>query len=449
MNTTHGRIAAALAVTATFALASEAAASGYAVREQSPIAQGSSQAGAAARGDDPSFMFFNPAAIGWANGTVVSSGVSGILPSATTNSATATRAAILGGSPINGSLGGDAGYNAAVGNFAITTRLSDQFSVGVTGNAPFGLTTKYTSDYIGRYHAQTSTLRSYNITPVLAWRPLPNLVVAAGIQIQGLQARLSAGVDYGAAGATNPLLARLGFRPGAFDGLATTRGSSSADFGWTVGVQWEPISGTRVGLGFRSAILARLQGGAQFDGVPALLSTSPTFSNQPITAKVMTPEVLTFGLSHRFNDRWTGLMGAEWTNWSRFRELRIEFPTRGPAVSEERWHSTAFISLGGEYRVTPDLTLRAGIAWDQSPVPNSTRTPRIPDSNRYWLSAGATWQWRPNIAFTAAYTHVFADSSTIGLVDSGPTSTNFLRGNLTTTGSAGVNIVALGARLSF
>lgn len=439
----------AVATTAGSMVTTGAVASGYAVREQSPVAQGTSQAGAAARGDDPSFMFFNPAAIGWSTGIVVSTGVSGIIPSSSNTSGSGTRAAIFGGSPISGGLGGSAGYAAALGNFAVSARLSEQWAIGVTGNTPWGLTTKYENDYVGRYHALTSTLRSFNLSPSIAWRPLPNLVVAAGLQIQGLQARLSSAVDYGAAGATNPLLARAGFAPGAFDGRATTRGSST-DVGWTVGVQWEPITGTRVGLGFRSAIFSRLQGGAQFDGVPALLSTSVNFANTPITAKVATPEVLTFGVSHRIGERWTALAGAEWTNWSRFRELRIDFANgRAPSVTDERWRNTAFVSLGGEYRMTDTVTLRAGVAWDQSPVPAATRTPRIPDSNRYWLSAGVTWQVRPNIALTAAYTHVFADTGTLGLVDGGPTSTNFLRGNLVSNNSANVNIVAVGARFSF
>jgi long-chain fatty acid transport protein len=144
------------------------------------------------------------------------------------------------------------------------------------------------------------------------------------------------------------------------------------------------------------------------------------------------------------------MAGMEWTNWSRFRDLTINFANgRTPSVTEERWRDSVFLSAGAEYRATETVTLRTGFAWDQSPVPNSTRTPRIPDSDRYWLSVGATWQALPRLALTAAYTHVFAGDTAVDLRDRGPADTNFLRGNLQATYGASVDIVALQARFTF
>ena len=63
------RLGAAAVAAALLGLAcGEAAASGYLLREQSAVGQGSSFAGATARADDPSFLFFNPAALGWLSG---------------------------------------------------------------------------------------------------------------------------------------------------------------------------------------------------------------------------------------------------------------------------------------------------------------------------------------------------------------------------------------------
>lgn len=432
------------------ALAGPAMASGYAVREQSAVAQGNSQAGAAARADDPSMMFFNPAAMGWMTGTQISGNGSLIIPDSRTDSGRATRATVFGNSPITGSLGGDAGLDAFVPSFYATTGLTDTLRAGIGVNAPFGLVTKYPADYIGRYHALTSSLRTYTITPALSWRPHETVTVGVGLQIQHANARLSSAVDYGAAAAaSSPLLAAAGFLPGRFDGRSTIKGDDT-NVGWQVGVQWRPLPGTQLGLGFRSSIQQTLRGDAVFEGVPLPLQASVNFRNTAATAKLNTPETLTFGVVQRLDDRWSVMAGAEWTNWSRFRSLNISFDSgRAASITEQNYKDSVFLSIGGEFRATDTLTLRAGFAWDQSPVRDQYRTPRIPDSDRYWLSAGASWQAMPNLALTVAYTHVFADSTTINLADRGPGTVDFLRGNLATRNSANVNILTAGLRYSF
>lgn len=138
-----------------------------------------------------------------------------------------------------------------------------------------------------------------------------------------------------------------------------------------------------------------------------------------------------------------------WTNWSRFRELRVDFDNRPSSVTEQRWRDTVSFAVGAEYRATDALRLRAGFAFDPTPVRDETRTPRIPDSDRYWASIGASWRVTPNMELTAAYTHIFARDTTVRLRDGGPGSSDFLRGNLNLDYRASVDIVAVQARLTF
>ncbi|HFA60043.1 MAG TPA: transporter, partial [Rhodospirillales bacterium] len=49
-------------------LADRAGAAGFALKEQSATALGNAFAGATAAAEDPSFMFFNPAALGYQDG---------------------------------------------------------------------------------------------------------------------------------------------------------------------------------------------------------------------------------------------------------------------------------------------------------------------------------------------------------------------------------------------
>ena len=140
----------------------------------------------------------------------------------------------------------------------------------------------------------------------------------------------------------------------------------------------------------------------------------------------------------------------EWTNWSRFQDLTVNFTNgRAPSVTEERWRDSVFASIGGEYRWSEALTLRAGFAYDQTPVRSADRTPRIPDSDRYWLSAGASYQVNRNITLSAAYTHIFAPDATVNLQDPGPNNTNLFRGNLTSNYRGSVDIVTAQLRFAF
>jgi long-chain fatty acid transport protein len=439
--------AAGAGALAALAVAGQAAASGYALREQSAVGQGTSFAGSTARGDDPSLMFFNPATIALLPGVQAALTASYISPYSEARNASATRTTILGGGAITGTFGDDAASDAVVPAFYATAQVAPDWTLGIAVTAPWGLVTKYDTSFIGRYHGLTSELASINVAPTIAWRALPNLSIGAALQVQHIDARLSNAVDFGAIGFLNPGLRAAGFRPGARDGRATIEGDD-VGFGFQLGAIWEPVAGTRIGAAYRSAVFHTLRGDASFEGVPGPLSAAYP-ARQGVRAKVATPDIASLGLAQSIGDRWTLLADVSWTNWSRFRELRIEFENGTSSITEERWRDTVSLSLGAEYRWSETLKLRAGVAYDPTPVRYETRTPRIPDSDRYWLSLGASWQVTPNVELTAAYTHIFADEAEVRLRDRGPGTSDFLRGNLDATYRASVDIVALQARIAF
>ena len=430
-------------VVAALSVVWDAQGAGFELREQSATGQGASFAGVAARADDPSMIFWNPAAMAWLPGTQGVAVGSGIFPYSAARTGNASRNPAFGGSPISGSLGGDAGVDAFVPALHATTALGAELRLGLSITSPWGLVTKYPSDFIGRYYAQTSSLRTINIAPAVSWQVRPNLAFGAALQIQYASARLSQAFDFGA----------LIRRPGFADGRTTVTGDNTA-VGWQIGAQWEPVPGTRLGAAFRSAVFHDLSGDTAFQGVPAALATDPVqgvrFANGASRAKLTTPETATLGLSQRLGERWTLLAGAEWTNWSRFRDQVVRFEDgRPPLVTEGRWRDSWFLSLGAEYQATPQLALRAGFAWDQSPVPAETRMPSIPDNDRYWLSIGAGYQVTRRITVTAAYTHIFAENSRIRLHAEGADTASILRGNLNLDYRRSADIIALQTRFAF
>jgi len=83
------------------------------------------------------------------------------------------------------------------------------------------------------------------------------------------------------------------------------------------------------------------------------------------------------------------------------------------SVLHENWRNTVAVSVGANYQLTKELMLQGGIGFDESPVTDSNRTSRIPDSNRYLIGLGAQYAVLPNVTLQAAYAHVFVASALI------------------------------------
>jgi long-chain fatty acid transport protein len=75
-------------------------------------------------------------------------------------------------------------------------------------------------------------------------------------------------------------------------------------------------------------------------------------------------------------------------------------------------------SLGFEWYATRALTLRTGFACDETPIASAAfRTPRIPDNDRYFLSAGLKWSMTSFLDFDLAYAHLFVNQAGVDLLD--------------------------------
>ncbi|THA43062.1 porin, partial [Histophilus somni] len=61
------------------------------------------------------------------------------------------------------------------------------------------------------------------------------------------------------------------------------------------------------------------------------------------------------------------------------------------------------IALGATYDVNDKLTLRAGIAYDESADHPSAS---IPDTDRTWYSLGATYNFTPNLSVDVGFAHL-------------------------------------------
>jgi long-chain fatty acid transport protein len=121
------------------------------------------------------------------------------------------------------------------------------------------------------------------------------------------------------------------------------------------------------------------------------------------------------GLYHDINDRWAVMAEYQRVFWSAFEDLTFKSKNgnnkRGTdyiASVREKWRDTNFYAIGTSIKLDEQWKLRLGLAYDQSAVKLEHRTPRIPDSDRFWMTAGLGYQYNEHLSFNLAYTYINA-----------------------------------------
>jgi long-chain fatty acid transport protein len=261
----------------------------------------------------------------------------------------------------------------------------------VSTSAPFGLVTKPDSVWSGQIYARTSKVFSLNVNPIVGIKVTDWLSIAAGPSVQYFDVRLRSATSF------------LPTAP-----TATLEGDDIG-FGATAGALVTLPTQTQIGVGFRSAIKHELKGNLTNPASPV-----PVLG---IESKLTLPETVTVGVSQAVTPYFRVHAGFEWTNWSRLQEPDIVGPT-GP-VSELvlNYRDGYFYSGGVEYDLTDRWTVRAGLAYEESPITTANRTPRLPDNDRIWASLGASYKWNERLSFDVSYTHIFVDDSRIAIVE--------------------------------
>ncbi len=441
------QVVASLAVAgAALGVVGTAHASGFALVEQSVKQVGSAVSGGAASAEDASTIFFNPAGMTRLPGRHVVVGGHFIAPSSKF-SGSATTNPLLGGAPISGSNGGDAGSSALVPNFYYSQELTSSLWLGVGFGVPFGLATEYDSDWVGRYHAIKSEVHTINFNPSLAYKVNSQLSLGAGFNLMRAEAELSNAIDYSAACISAVGPAACGLAGLATPGTAATDGDVVIEgddwgYGFNFGLLYEVNSGTRIGAAYRSKVKQEVEGTADFSGPTGItlpVQISAVLADTGITSEVDLPATLEVSLITDVAPKWDLMADVTWTQWSSFDELRIKFanPLKADSAQPEKWDDTFKISLGFNYRHNAQWTWRGGVAYDQTPVPSAElRTPRIPGNDRKWLAGGFTYERSPNMSIDVALVHLFISDVSINATDES------FGHNLTGTYEGDVNILS-------
>ena len=381
-NPTFKIAAAAMMVAGAFATQTYAA--GFQLSEQSAIQMGRAMAGAGVVGDDLSAVHYNPAGMTLLSGTRMQ--------------ATGTWVAVNldyegdSGQSENGRLKGQiipAGF--------ITLQINDSLWAGLGLTVPYGMGTEFGEGWEGRERGTESMILTFDINPNLAWKVNEKLSVGGGVSLQYAKAELGSGRIVSENGHTIN---------------SNVKGDSWA-WGWNVGVMFQPVETVRLGLAYRSHIAHNADGHTTLSN--ALLNPyAPGVSNlrSDMEVRIKTPDTVTLSATWEATDALRLSGTARWSKWSNFRSLNVQNldlagTKLGTTVVENNWDDTWFFSVGADYKLNGQWTVRGGVAYDQGPVENQYRMAVIPDTDRVWFSGGASYKYTDNLTFDFGATDLY------------------------------------------
>lgn len=414
-------------------LATPAAAGGFYLQEQSPRAIGRAFAGEAAIADGAATLWYNPAGMTRLPGANFEAGGSLLFVDSRQENR-GTTIAYPGGAivPVSGGDGGNPFDQpvivpAAYGAFQLG---ESRLWFGLGFSAPFGLKVEYDNGWFGRYDSTSSELYTFNLQPSLAFKLTDQISIGAGFDAQRMTATLANAIPN-----LSPLLPDANLR---------IYGQDMA-FGWNAGILAD-FGLVRLGAHYRSHIDHELHGTATVSGLlgPVAGGNGVRYGIAPIS----TPDMATgAGVVDLGALRLLG--SVTWTNWSRFKAITVENNGVPILGSEQNYKDTWTGSVGGEYDISQSLTLRAGGMYDQTPTVDEFRTTRVPDGNRWWASAGATWQMNPTFGLSVSYAHVWVSTEPINRLDplfTGTPAQTTVNTRSQNTGSANVLAASISAR---
>lgn len=360
-------------------------ASGFALVEQNASGLGNAFAGQAAVAADASTIFFNPAGMTLLPDAQLVVAGHLIKPSSKFSGT---------GTPLVGAGdGGDTGDLAFVPNLYYAFRLTPDVHLGVGINAPFGLATEYDAGWVGRTQAIKSKIETINVNPSIAWRATESLSFGAGLSIQTIKAELT-----------------------KFAGALGTAEIKGDDYGWgfNLGAIWQPAADTRIGLAYRSEVDYTLEGQATFSG--------NALANTGITADATMPASASLSLVQHLSPQFDLLADVTWTGWSAFDELRV-LRTNGTLLdyTPENWDDIMRYSVGVTYHLSDAWSFRGGVAYDEAPVSDLYRTPRIPDGARTWVAVGGQYRASKRSVIDFGYAHLFVEDVGLNITGGGTT----------------------------
>ncbi|EIK2267076.1 outer membrane protein transport protein [Vibrio cholerae] len=371
-------------------------AAGFQLAEYSATGLGRAYAGEAAMADNASAQWRNPAMLTYLEGTQVSAGAIYVNPNVDVEGT--VNHAQLGKTHASSN---DFAHDAVIPNFYLSHQLNEQMALGFALGTNYGMETDLGTDFAASHFGNQASVISKEANLNIAYQILPQLSIGGGVRYV---------MGEGHFGATAPAK-NLIRHPVTNNVMTLPKGTTlkymegeDNSWGWQVGSAWQINQNHRVGFAYKSEVVMDFEGHAE--GVSY-------GSYKPGMMSVTLPATAELASFHQLNAQWAIHASINWTDWSSFKELTAVFPEKSDLIKSENWEDNYRFALGTTYQYDAKLALRAGVAYDTSAVDDKNRTATIPETDRTWVSVGGSYVATPQLTLDAGFTYIFAKDATI------------------------------------
>ncbi|HVE78336.1 MAG TPA: outer membrane protein transport protein [Gemmatimonadaceae bacterium] len=314
-----------------------------------------------------------------------------------------------------------------------------RWAAGLGVYVPYGLTSQWKPDFPGRFSALKARIASVYVQPNVSFEVIPGRVSIGGGPVFGhstVELRQSIDLSTQALpvalpGITSPTFANVGVAAGSEFAQANLEGDANA-WGFNLGVHIRLTPTIQLGVRYLSQLDFEYEGadadfspvatglvvpaagifplvpaGTPYDAVVASAFTT-TLVDQQVNTRIDHPAQAQVGLSFALRPSTTLEVDAAWIGWSSFKELPIDF-SAGSQLDDtliEDYEDSWSYRTGIEHRFASGVAGRLGFSAVQTPVPDETVTPLLPDADRLNFNVGFSLPLGPRTTFDFAYLRV-------------------------------------------
>ena len=263
-------------------------------------------------------------------------------------------------------------------------KYNQQVSWGLGIYTPFGNKVEWPTDWVGSHLVNNIELQAIFVQPTVGYQINDKTSVGIGPNMV-----------IGAVEFNRNLSTSLTDEDGNRSNV-TIKADNVIAWGYNLGLLHKLNDKTSLGFNYRSEVTVEARGGdADFMDLPAALES--TFADGEFDADLPLPAELTVGIAYKYSDDLTLAFDINHTFWSVYDELVIEFDNGITSENPRNYKDANIYRFGLQYRYSDKWTLRGGIYFDESPVPDGYFAPETPRNDSIGYTAGATYRYSENL----------------------------------------------------
>jgi long-chain fatty acid transport protein len=323
--------------------------------------------------DDASAIFYNPANLAFQTNASIVAGVTFARQKITFDSAT----------PGISDADSDGDWNV-LPNIFVSMPISDSgivFGLGIS--TPFGQGIEYDKEDLVNLAAfgppnfeppalYSAEIKMININPTVAFKISENIAVGLGADIYYSELEFKQYYPWTAAGLP-------------FDQKVKAKGDDVA-LGGNLALTWKLTENQSMAFSYRSEF--KLEYEDDLKASPNGVVAPPQLVGSDFNLDIKYPTVLGVGYGIALTDTINVEANLEWVEWSVNETLSADLGVNGELNVPQDWDNTITIAVGGDWSFAENWVLNAGYAFIETPIPEETIAPILPDADRHVLSIG-------------------------------------------------------------